>query len=119
MHLEQNAKCIDCKQWFLYHRPAYQGRVRCLCDKCKKAHTRRMTKERVRKLREKRIKVTKANKRFIVHVHKPQSMKTYCGAKQDDQLVMRILIGAGECDWRHCRTCAMMFKKATGSELAQ
>lgn len=109
--------CEECPQTFVSF--GERGPLPKKCPKCKKKHVKKQTRKRVRNLREKRIRVTKANKRFIVHIHRFDSGKTYCGAQQDLKLVERILFGSEPCDHRYCRTCAMMHKKATGVELAQ
>lgn len=113
----RTASCRFCPSMFYYTANSFRGKGRVACDKCATKRRRLQTKARVRKLREKRSKITKRNKRYIVHLERPGSLKTYCGTKQDDGLVGRILYGAGACDWRYCYTCAAMFEKATGARL--
>jgi hypothetical protein len=49
--MEQYAYCAECRQGFYYKRPAYQGRVRKYCDRCKPEHDAKMNAARVAKHR--------------------------------------------------------------------
>ena len=44
---QQHARCRDCNAWFFYDRPYSNGRIRQVCDRCKKGHMKAKNRRNV------------------------------------------------------------------------
>jgi len=109
--------CEDCRQTFYVEGKGGPRNNRCPKHAAEKR--RKDTRERVRKLREKKAK---ENKPFIVHVKKfggKHQEETFCGAKQTSEEVGRALLENGKTIYRYCKTCRAAFFKAHGVRLPE
>lgn len=107
--------CEDCHQTFYVE--GNGGPRNSRCPEHAADRRRKLTRERVRKLREKKAQEPKP---FIVHIKKFAGkglQETYCGAQQSTEEVGRRLLENRGAIYRYCKTCKAAFKKAHGVEL--
>jgi len=110
-------ECIDCHQRFFVE--GVGGPYNTRCPKHAADRRRKLTKERVRKVRANK-KREPSGSVFIVHLRRPEGGSTFCGKEQSTEEVGRRLFGSDVPEaHRYCRRCRNLFFKASGVRLPE